>query len=199
MNEPNRDDRLGDADIALLAEALSPCEPRPGRAEALKARVMAAVHAKPESENARAAAPVVPPSIDGTVLDQFVTVRAQDRPWHRVAPGVEMCTLVEDAERRSILIRMRPGSVLPSHHHEMAEESLLLEGDAWIGNDLYLTAGDYHYSPAGASHPVLRSPAGCIVFIRGEREFHPRITGGLVWRLLQSLGSGLMGGDRTRR
>ena len=113
--------------------------------------------------------------------------------------GSQAGTLVEDAERRSILIRIRPGSVLPSHHHEMAEESLLLEGDAWIGNDLYLTAGDYHYSPAGASHPVLRSPAGCIVFIRGEREFHPRITGGLVWRLLQSLGSGLIGGDRTRR
>ncbi len=77
MNEPNRDDRLDDADIALLAEALSPCEPRPGRAEALKARVMAAVHAKPESESARAAAPVVPPSIECWILASSVNFTSQ--------------------------------------------------------------------------------------------------------------------------
>ncbi|MFO1318620.1 MAG: cupin domain-containing protein [Burkholderiales bacterium] len=191
MIDPRDDDSLMLDDAAMLAESLKPQSPAPDRAQALKARILAGVRAEaagragesPPAADERDAI-VLPPARDA---GPFLTIHAKDRAWVRVGPGVEMCTLLEEADRRSILLRMQPGSFLPPHRHEMAEESLLLEGDARIGSSTYLTAGDYHHSPAGAVHPVLESPHGCVVFVRCERGFHPRVTVGLLKRLLQGV------------
>ncbi len=177
MSNSNRgeEDVLSDEDAAILAAALRPEMPDPARAARLKARVMEGIRKPPV---------IVPVEPVTTPASVFRTIAVEGREWRPVSPGVEMCTLREDEEARSILLRMQPDSILLPHQHEMSEESLILEGDAMIGDDLYLKAGDYHFSPAGARHPMLRSPGGCIVFVRCDREFRPRVTVGLVKRVI---------------
>ncbi len=166
-NEP-----LSDDDAALLAQALKPQWPAPERAADLRARIL-------EKASPKAAIASKRPGL--------FTLRAGERQWQRVSAGVEMCTLQEDEHSRSILLKMQPGSFLLPHQHTMSEESLILEGDASVGDDQYLAAGDYHFSPAGALHPLLQSPQGCIVFVRGEKNFRPRVTVGLFRRLLRGI------------
>lgn len=186
-----REDRLSPEEAAMIAGAVEPVQPEPEQAARIKARILAGVRAEPRPLQDSGAAPGAPDRRQnpGSPPDHsgFLTVRVQDRHWEQVAPGVEMCVLMQDESRRSILLRMQPESFLLPHHHEMAEESVILEGDAWVGDDVYLTAGDYHFSPAGATHPILQSPKGCVVFVRGERAFHPRITTGLVKRVVRDL------------
>jgi quercetin dioxygenase-like cupin family protein len=75
--------------------------------------------------------------------------------------------LSEHAESglHSYLLRMEPGSVIPPHDHIVDEESIMLEGDAMIG-ELPLLAGDYHFAPKGSKHEMVRSQSGCLVFVR---------------------------------
>jgi anti-sigma factor ChrR (cupin superfamily) len=82
-------------------------------------------------------------------------------------------------------MRMHPGSVLPAHSHSRDEESLLLEGEAWVDGDTCLRAGDYQHVAAGLMHADMRSPGGCLVFVRSELSFNPRITPGLVARFIK--------------
>lgn len=172
------EDVLSEEEAAILAAALRPEMPDPDRAARLKARVMAGIRQE-------AVVKAAPPEV--TPMTVFRTIAVDGRQWRQVSPGVEMCTLREDEEARSILLRMQPDSILLPHRHGMSEESLILEGDAWIGDEIYLQAGDYHFSPAGAKHPLLRSPRGCIVFVRCDREFRPRVTTGLVKRVIGGL------------
>lgn len=191
MNDQTGDESLTPDDAAMIAESMRQQWPPPDRAASLKARILAGVRAEAAGEAAPATgvegrAPATPDAAPSAGA-AFLTVHAKDRVWVPVGPGVEMCTLLDEADRRSILLRMQPGSFLPPHHHRLAEESLILEGDAWIGRETYLTAGDYHYSGAGENHPLLESPQGCIVYVRCERRFRPRVTPGLIKRLLQGV------------
>ena len=162
------EERLPDSLSAKLAEQLRPQWPASARASALRERVMSSVSGAQAGAGAAVA-----------------TLRSADRRWEERWPGIEICTLREDAGGRSFLMRMRPGSVLPAHKHSRDEESLLLEGEAWISDDTCLHAGDYQFMPAGQLHPDMRSPAGCIVFVRSEPSFKPLITPGLIARFLQ--------------
>lgn len=164
------DERLDPDAAAQLAAALTPSRPAPARADALKARILAGARATPPT--------AVSPS-------GFEFVAVAERRWETRGLGIEMCTLHEDAQSRAILIRLKPGGVLPAHTHDMHEESLMLEGDAWIG-ERYLTAGDYHFAPAGVAHPDLRSPTGCVVYVRGERRYRPKITPSLLARMVRA-------------
>ncbi len=168
-------DYLPESDLVRLAEAIRPQWPEPERAAHMKARVF---------ENIRGIALVAPPLPEPSAL---YTLRLDERQWRQISRGVEMCTLREDEHSRSILLRMQPDSFLLPHRHAMSEESLILEGDALIGEDIHLTAGDYHFSPTGALHPLLQSPKGCVVFVRGEKKFRPRPTLGLFKRLLRGI------------
>lgn len=170
---PPDDEYLPEADLARLAEAIAPHPPDAASAARMKARLL---------ENIRGVAQA-PASHSGGLY----ALRTTERHWRQVARGVEMCTLREDEFSRTILLRMQPDSFLLPHKHEMSEESLILEGDALIGDDLHLGAGDYHYSPAGTFHPLLQSPKGCIVMVRGEKGFKARPSLGLFKRLLRGM------------
>lgn len=169
---------LPDEDMARLAESIAPQLPDAPTAARMKARIL---------ENVRTMAPVTSQPLASPGL---FTLRLDQRQWQPVTRGVEMCTLREDEFSRTILLRMQPDSFLLPHQHEMSEESLILEGDALIGDDLHLSAGDYHHSPAGALHPLLQSPNGCTVIVRGEKGFRPRPTLGLFKRLLRGRSPG---------
>ncbi len=172
-------DDLTDNDAALLATALIEQRPPAHRAHALKARIL------------REAAGIE----QATQTASTLTVRSEERIWEQRPFGLEVCTLHEDARTRAVLVRMAPGAMLPPHDHEMDEESLILEGDAMIGEDIYLQAGDYHFARAGVRHPTISSPNGCIVYVYGDRKMPLRMTPGFLRKLIRFL-LPRKGGDR---
>ncbi len=100
---------------------------------------------------------------------QNITLRAEEGAWQRLGAGVEKKLLFSDPTIgcESYLLRLAPGTCLPNHHHKLAEECLMIEGDLSIG-DLRLRAGDYHAAQPGSEHPEIATEHGALVYIRGE-------------------------------
>ena len=96
----------------------------------------------------------------------FTTARAADGGWETVAPGVERRVLADTAGQPS-LWRVAPGGRVPGHVHDVDEECLVLEGSVRIGEDLVLSAGDYHVARRGSTHPTVWSDTGALVYLRG--------------------------------
>lgn len=131
---------------AELLEALRPVEPGPLRAAALKARLQA------ELASARASG-------------EFVTVLRGQGAWRSVAPGVALKPLVDAPGICAFLLRMDAGASLPPHDHPTREESVILEGEVWLG-DVLCHAGDFHLAPAGRRHGTVRTESGCLIYVR---------------------------------
>lgn len=102
-------------------------------------------------------------------LPGSVTLRGNDGEWQQLADGVEKKLLYFDkaARSESYLMRIAPGTRLPSHDHSSAEECLVIEGTFDIG-DIHLKAGDYHAIDAGTTHPDAYSEHGAVIYVRGE-------------------------------
>ena len=98
-----------------------------------------------------------------------ITMRENEGQWEVVLEGVEKKLLFTDpaAGTESYLLRVAPRTRVPAHHHERAEECLVLEGDLFIG-DLRLAAGDYHLALPGSDHPDAWTESGTLVYIRGD-------------------------------
>jgi hypothetical protein len=95
-----------------------------------------------------------------TIIGELV--RAGDTAWESTEdPGIEIRQL---HGRETMLIRMAPGSWLPSHRHDTAEQCLVLEGSI-TGGGVTANAGDYVFMPHGSSHPSLFSQNGCVMLI----------------------------------
>ncbi len=105
-------------------------------------------------------------------IDDYLFVHSHEGEWIRLLRGVELKLLRQDGDSRSYLLRMAPGSRIPSHAHALDEESLILEGDATI-NGVLCRAGDYHFAPQGKPHSALTSQDGCLLFVRGAAEMRP--------------------------
>jgi hypothetical protein len=88
-------------------------------------------------------------------------VRPADTAWTIVTPGVEMRPLLE---KKTMLIRMAPGSSLPEHDHEFGEQCLVLEGSLRAGA-AEAHAGDFTFMPPGSRHGQLFSETGCLLLI----------------------------------
>jgi len=174
VNEAD-DDPLPQSLMDELMTGLRPIAPAPARAAALRARVMTSVKgvAQEDSELSLAIAAL-----------RDITAIANAR-WEARWPGIELCMLRETADSRSYLMRMQPGSALPAHVHSRDEVSMILEGEAVMGDGQRMGPGDFQLMPAGVDHATIRSPAGCVAFIHGERGFRPRITAGFVARFIQ--------------
>jgi len=133
--------------VCVIAESITHVAPPSSRASELKSRVMA--------------------RIQGKKAFDLMTVRVNDGEWITLLPGVEKKILSNHDEGRlqSYLLRMAPGSTLPSHDHITDEESIMLEGEAMVG-DIHLSSGDYHYAPKGSIHGLVSTRSGCLVFVR---------------------------------
>jgi quercetin dioxygenase-like cupin family protein len=59
---------------------------------------------------------------------------------------------------------MEPGARLPGHHHRTAEQFYMLEGDAYVTGQV-LHPGDYYRAPAGTTHDVTYTQAGCLFLL----------------------------------
>ncbi|NNE83840.1 MAG: hypothetical protein HKN28_07700 [Alphaproteobacteria bacterium] len=111
---------------------------------------------------------------DSAGLANSVTLHDGDGEWQQLAAGVEKKVLYFDqaARSESFLLRIAPGTSLPSHDHSSAEECLVIDGTFDIG-DIHLKAGDFHAIDGNTTHPDCYSEHGATLYIRGEiREAH---------------------------
>lgn len=102
----------------------------------------------------------------------FQFVPASGGGWERTAvDGVEVRRLALDpeADRVTMLVRMRAGTSYPAHLHRGAEECFVLEGDLRAG-ELHMRAGDYLLARAGSVHPLQSTDAGCLLFIASSLQ-----------------------------
>ena len=115
----------------------------------------------------------------GNLLDQiareaagqgegYTTVRANEGEWVQALPGAEIKILLQQDEDGplSYLARLEAGFEMPGHVHELDEECIMLEGDLAMG-DIYLEAGDYHFSAKGMNLGKHRTKQGALIFLRG--------------------------------
>ena len=175
MNEHDDNDSLPADLLAELMTGLAPRLPAPARAAALRAHLMAALKDTPHQDSEL--------TLAVAALRELTPIAAER--WQEGWPGIELCMLRESDDSRSYLMRMRPGSSLPAHRHSRDEVSMILEGEALMGDGQVMGPGDFQFMPAGVDHATIRSPGGCVAFIHGERSFRPRITAGFVARFIQ--------------
>lgn len=104
----------------------------------------------------------------GTDHDASVLVsRREHIQWRATGlPGVKSHTLLADKKnnRRTVLLKMEPGSYIPDHDHAGIEEVMVLEGDLSIGS-IKLGPRDYFCAQAGARHGEPRTEHGCIALV----------------------------------
>jgi anti-sigma factor ChrR (cupin superfamily) len=134
--------------IAALAVATPPEAPSPEATSRMREALFQRVHA---------------PSPD------YLFVHSHQGEWVSLLSGVELKLLRDDADSRSFLLRMAPGSRLPPHEHALDEECLVLEGDATL-NGVLCRVGDYHLAPQGKPHDWVTTQAGCLLFVRGASD-----------------------------
>ncbi len=82
--------------------------------------------------------------------------------WEEVTPGISYHLLAEDTarDRVSLLLRLAPGAVYPSHRHSGVEELYLLHGALMI-DDKRLYPGDYIRAEPGTADQRVWSETGC--------------------------------------
>lgn len=66
--------------------------------------------------------------------------------------------------RKTLLVKMAPGSSNSSHSHSFNENCLVLEGTVQDG-DMKLNAGDFLFMPAGTTHSPSYTETGCLLLI----------------------------------
>lgn len=156
MNADNHDDNLLPSIIGMLTEG-SAVEPlAPARKAAVWSRILQHLPA---------------PEPTGTL-----TRRADEGPWIRCLPGVDIRILYVDETHhtQTALWRMQPGAVLPAHLHSIDEECLVLDGEIRAG-EFVVRKGDFHVGFAGQAHSDIHSDSGALLLIRSERKHLPEL------------------------
>jgi quercetin dioxygenase-like cupin family protein len=68
----------------------------------------------------------------------------------------------------TFMLKFAPGASYPNHNHPAGEEVYVLEGEVRFGPN-QLNAGDYLYTPPGATHSVF-SRTGCVMLFMVPEE-----------------------------
>ena len=92
--------------------------------------------------------------------------------WVDARPGIRLKPIWEDkaAERRAVLARFEPGSVLPLHRHNGDELIFMIEGEN-ADEAGPVPTGNMSYRPNGCAHTVTSSNgATCLNFVWGSAE-----------------------------
>ncbi len=98
----------------------------------------------------------------GGAVSGATIVRADESSWMPgPAPGVEIRLLLK---KSTMLVRLAPGARVPSHHHGLSEQCLVMEGTLTDGENT-VSAGDFVFMPAGSTHNELWSETGCTFLI----------------------------------
>jgi anti-sigma factor ChrR (cupin superfamily) len=89
-------------------------------------------------------------------------IDACDGKWVRYRPDIECKRLWN---RRTIMLRCRPGAVLAAHDHGEDEHIVVISGDFVVGGRSF-GPGDYHHSPAGNAHGDAFTRHGCLLLVQ---------------------------------
>jgi quercetin dioxygenase-like cupin family protein len=143
---PKHTEALDPKIIAELASQASPVEPGHEAASRMRNKLFQRLHA---------------------AQPDYLFVHSHEGDWVSIIQGVEVKILRQDADTRSMLIRMAPDTRLPAHAHDLDEESLVLEGEVTV-QGVHCNAGDYHFAPAGKDHSQIETTTGCLLFVRGS-------------------------------
>lgn len=87
--------------------------------------------------------------------------------WRRTPfAGVEVKILHLDrqAGRVTLLTRLAPGTLYPTHRHDGFEEIYVVDGDVLV-NGVAMRAGDYCSAAAGSLHEGVRTTGGCTYIV----------------------------------
>lgn len=141
--------------IDALAQALVPTELAPERRAALRDRILG-----------RAAAQSASVATSG---GGFITIARDEGAWQPLHPGVTMKFLHDHGDAQSFLLRLEPGASIPVHAHEGDELCVVLEGTVRL-NDVEGRAGTFHLALPGSGHQVVRSDAGCLLYLRANLD-----------------------------
>jgi anti-sigma factor ChrR (cupin superfamily) len=97
---------------------------------------------------------------------RFLFTDAASMPWRTsaYAEGVEVKDLGTANGRSMQLVRCRPGTIFPTHHHRGPEFIYILEGEA-IQNGQRLSLGWAGVAQAGTLDEQFRSETGCVFLI----------------------------------
>lgn len=90
------------------------------------------------------------------------TTAAAWEPW--TLDGVEVIRLAERPGERVYMMRLRPGTVVPTHDHPGGEELLVLDGEFADQNGSY-SKGTWLRMLAGSSHNLF-SEQGCTIWLK---------------------------------
>ncbi|HET9976696.1 MAG TPA: hypothetical protein VFQ20_04615 [Burkholderiaceae bacterium] len=97
------------------------------------------------------------------------TARERDAVWEDYAPGIRRRVLWQADGAVAYIARAVEGAAVPSHGHHRDEESLMLDGDLFLG-DILIREGDVQLAPAGLVHDTVQAGSDCMVYIRGDAE-----------------------------
>lgn len=90
------------------------------------------------------------------------TVPVEEGEWQPFLPGIEIKQMWNPG---TVMLRCRPGAVLPAHPHEQTEHIVVISGDFVVGGRTFRT-GDWHSSPAGNNHGEAHTDGGCLLLIQ---------------------------------
>lgn len=101
-----------------------------------------------------------------------ITVSSRVNGWRSIADGVEEKLLHREGDQLSRFLRFAAGARLPARVHRSAEECMLIEGEAFLG-DILLRAGEYQVAPAATEYGEICSDTGGVLFLRGDAREQP--------------------------
>ena len=140
----------------------------------LAAMLMALPAAAPSSRRQTAMKKSLLSRIDSMVskkatekVPELLLIRADEGRWFNFAPSVDMKVLHDDGATRTWLARFGAGGCVPAHTQTGDEEAIVIEGWCYL-DDLKINSGDYHLIRKGARHGNIRSPDGCLIFVRSH-------------------------------
>jgi quercetin dioxygenase-like cupin family protein len=86
-------------------------------------------------------------------------------------PGLQVKVLFDDprSEMTTVLIRMSPGALYPSHRHKGVEEVYVLEGELLV-EGMKLCAGDFCLSQPESVHQSTYSGSGCLLVVKTSKH-----------------------------
>lgn len=135
------------ADYASIAMGIALSVPIQNPSPSLRQRLME-----------RIAATEAPPS-----PKEMILTRGEDTPWTPSPyPGIEVRPLLG---QKTLLVRMQPGAVYPSHEHRTAEQCYVLEGSVTDNSGVTAFAGDFVCMAAGSTHQEIHTETGCVFLL----------------------------------
>jgi len=147
--------------VAYLALAVTQSEPPPSVRQRLLDRIAAAAGRSPSVSPPLSASQT--PSNGTKAHGEATVIRGSDSPWIPLPiPGIEIRPLLG---RKTLLVRMQPGSIYPEHEHHQLEQCYVLEGSLTDSDGVIVYAGDFVCMPSGITHRPIHTDTGCTFLI----------------------------------